>query len=989
MKKIILSTIAAAALVSAPAAVNSPYADGFLSRGKAMYADANYTGCIDQLTHIDRQQLSPTETEEIDWLLARACYHVQGASAQSHFSAFLLKYPASVHRQEAMLYIGDCIMARSYAEALKQYESIDPRTLPANLQEDLTYRSSFCRLKLADYARAETGFRSLLGTKAYGNAANFYIAYIAYAQGDYKQARQLFAKVNTATAPGNMADYYLSQIYYSEADYSKALTTARKLLRRDGIAPEYQAEANRIAGECLYRLDQPSEAIPYLKKYVAATEQPALSALYILGLSQYQNGQYADAIASLQPVSTADDAMGQSALLYIGQALLNQGDTNAALLSLDKALRMDYDKAVQESAFYNYAVAKFRGGQIPFGSSVGTFEEFLRRYPDSRYAPEVQEYVVSGWINDNNYEGALESINRMKNPGAKVLGAKQQVLYVLGSRALATGKTDAAVDYLSQSKKLDAHNKQVALQNALLLGEAYYRKGEYDKSLRETDRYLAGAAKSDANYTVGRYDRAYSYFAKKTYGKAATDFAYVAEQKGLPADVRADALNRLADTYYYAKDFDKASDTYSRAYEALPEAGDYPKFQQAVMKGFTRDFAAKKQLLQDFLRDYPQSTLCSEAMLELAETEHSLGNREATATAYRRVIEKYPATAQARTAYLRLGSLQLQGGSRDQAVSTFKQLIAAAPTSDEAALAADYLKRIGAEDGTLTEVREYLAGIDNAPQIDVAEADRISFVTAEEAYDDRGDTSRLEAYLRDYPDGAFVAAALGYLLDDARDNEDDDKALYYARAIVDRFPDNVRAEAALETIGDIEYSKGHAPASFDAYRRLAGSASSTASLNAARQGMMRASLDLGQWNDALAAADQLLNSSTIGSEEKLEALFCKGLALERSGNPAEARKVWAGAADDTDNLYGAKSAYYLAQSYYDAKELAKAKTAAEELTSSRTPHSYWLARGFIVLSDVYRAKGQKFEADSYLEALRNNYPGNESDIFRMIDERLK
>lgn len=988
MKKLILSTIAAAALASAPAAVNSPSADGYLSRGKAMYTDANYTGCIDQLAHIDRRNLGPDQAEEADWLIACACYHVQGASAKSHFIAFMRRYPASLHRQEAMLYIGDCIMASSYAEALKQYALIDPRTLPGHLQDDLTYRTAFCHLKLADYDRAENGFRALSGTKTYGNASRFYLAYIAYARQDYNQAKELFGKVSTATSPGDMADYYLSQIYYSEADYSKALATARKLLRRHGIAADYQAEANRIAGESLYRLDQPSEAIPYLEKYIAACQQPALSALYILGLSQYQDGRYADAITSLQPVSTLDDAMGQSALLYIGQALLNQGDTNAALLSLDKALRMDYDKSVQESAFYNYAVAKYRGGQIPFGSSVATFEEFLRRYPDSRYAPEVQEYVVSGWINDNNYEGALESIDRMKNPGTAVLGAKQLVLYVLGSRALATGKTDTALDYLGRSAALDRYNSQVALQNALLYGEARYRKGEYDKAVKQFDRYLSGVSRSDANYTVGRYDRAYANFARKAYGKAADDFSFVAQQQGITADVRADALNRLADTYYYNKDFDQASRTYARAYEALPEAGDYPRFQQAVMKGLTRDFAAKKSLLQEFLRDYPQSGLAPEAMLELAETEHSLGDKAATAVAYRRVIDTYPATAQARTAHLRLGSLQLQGGARDQAVATFKQLIAAAPTSDEASLAADYLKRIGAEDGTLTEVRQYLAGIDNAPQIDVTEADRISFVTAEEAYNDHGRTDRLEAYVRDYPDGAFVAQALGYLLDASRQKDDSDKALYYAKAIVDRYPDNVRAETALETIGDIEYTKGHAPAALEAYKRLGAGASSTASLNAARRGMMRASLDLGRWNDAIQAADLLLSSSTIGSEEKLEALFCKGLGLENSGKGAEARKVWGSASDDTDNLYGAKSAFFLAQSYFDAKDLKNAKAAAEELTASRTPHSYWLARGFILLSDIYRAKGQKFEADSYLEALRDNYPGSESDIFRMIDERL-
>ena len=64
------------------------------------------------------------------------------------------------------------------------------------------------------------------------------------------------------------------------------------------------------------------------------------------------------------------------------------------------------------------------------------------------------------------------------------------------------------------------------------------------------------------------------------------------------------------------------------------------------------------------------------------------------------------------------------------------------------------------------------------------------------------------------------------------------------------------------------------------------------------------------------------------------------------------------------------------------------RTAVEALTTSGTPHSYWLARGFILLSDIYAAQGKKFEAREYLNALRENYPGSESDIFMMIDSRL-
>ena len=61
----------------------------------------------------------------------------------------------------------------------------------------------------------------------------------------------------------------------------------------------------------------------------------------------------------------------------------------------------------------------------------------------------------------------------------------------------------------------------------------------------------------------------------------------------------------------------------------------------------------------------------------------------------------------------------------------------------------------------------------------------------------------------------------------------------------------------------------------------------------------------------------------------------------------------------------------------------------EQLINSGTSHTYWLARAFIVLSDVYAAEGKSFEAREYLQSLRENYPGKEPDIKEMIDKRLR
>jgi hypothetical protein len=53
-----------------------------------------------------------------------------------------------------------------------------------------------------------------------------------------------------------------------------------------------------------------------------------------------------------------------------------------------------------------------------------------------------------------------------------------------------------------------------------------------------------------------------------------------------------------------------------------------------------------------------------------------------------------------------------------------------------------------------------------------------------------------------------------------------------------------------------------------------------------------------------------------------------------------------------------------------------------------TPHVYWLARGFVLLSDVYSKMGRKLDARQYLLSLKQNYQA-EDDIAGMIESRLE
>lgn len=984
-------TVMVAATVCAAAQINSPANDGYIARARAMLGDENYIGCLDQLRALDPSTLDAAQKELSLWLKAQSAVHVDRSEGECVLRRFLTDYAASIHRNEARMLLGDCLLESDPAAALAQYELVDTEALTAAQRADLDYHKGYALLHTGRIADAKLCFERAALARPWRDNSNFYLGYIAYTRHDYATAKRLLKSANPNTSPGSMADYYLAQIYYVEGEYTNALNACKAVLTRQGVEPQFTNEAVRIAGESLYQQGKYKECLPYLRVYARDAASPERSTLYILGTTEFKEGNWAKAVEYLEPVTNTatPDAMVQSAYLYIGQALMEEGKNDAALMAFDKALKMDYDMKVQEAAFYNYAVARFSGARVPFGSSAEIFEEFLKRYPSGQYAPAVQEYLVAGYLTDQNYDAALASINRMRNPGAKVLGAKQQVLYALGTRALASGEPAKALKYLKESASLDRYDSATAARNALSLGEALYATGDYKGAVTQFNKFLNARERGDDNVALARYDLGYARFALKDYKSAAVDFQkFVDSPAPLGVATVTDALNRLGDTKLYTNQLGQAAEFYKKAYDMSPATGDYPLFQQAVIAGYRRDNKEKIALIEQLLSEFPTSSLAPDALLEMTEGYIQTGDHRAALDTYRRLTAQYPGTEQGRRGYLQMALTQLNTGDRSGAIASYKDVVRLYPSSDEARMALDELKRLSADDGTLGSLGNWLATVDNAPQLDVAETDALTFDSAEKAWLTQGKTERLQRYLIDYPAGASRAMALGYLMEDASKRGLTNDALTFATEIVEKYPDSRLAEQALITKAEAEHSLGRGGDALRTWTALEGRASSPATINTARRGIMRVARDLGDQQRVIAAADALLASSTLGAEDRNEALFARALALDLSGHGDQARPIWTDLASNTDNLYGAKSSYYLAQSYFDDKDTARAQKQVESLIDSATPHTYWLARGFILLSDIYAAQGKTFEAREYLNSLKENYPGSETDITQMIDSRL-
>ncbi len=977
--------------LEASAQINSTDPQGYRDRAVAMFYDNNYVGCIDQMQHLKLNSQSYENVEDADYYIALASCHLKRSDSGLLLKYFLWKYPNSTRCNEIKLTLGELLGDRQrYSSAIKLLAEIDPDRLDNDQLARYNFLKAVSLLKTGDVSQAQPLLNALLSNNRFANDARFYLGYIAYSDGDYRKAKELLSKADSSRLPGSMADYYLAQIAFTEKDFSRALSLSQKLISNTSVSDEYIAEAYRLAGESQYNLGRDKESIDLLARYVELTPQPLPSALYILGLNYYRSGNYTDAVTTLQRVSTHDSAIGQSALLTIGQSLIAQGEYSAAMISLDKAWHLNHDSNVKELALYNYAVAKTEGGRIPFGSTVSYFEEFLRLYPNSPNTPKIREYLVKGYITDNNLPAALASINAVTNPSQSLLEAKQIVLYTLGSREVSSGDYISAVAHLNEAKSLSSLNPGIAAESELWLGDAYFAREEYEKARKSYSAALKSGHLNTQNRPLARYNLAYAAFNLNDYQQAQTDFSNFVTSSGTSSKAMvADAYNRIADCHFVNSKFSNAFDSYAKALDLCPETGDYPLYQQAITKGLTANPSAKIDLLHSLVNRFPNSPLVPQALLEIGLTYDQQNIADKTIETYSQLAARYPATSQGREAQLLMALTYINNGNNTQAADTYKQLITSAPTSDEAAQAVEGLKNLMIEQGRINDFTRFMASVPTTRQVDSDELEASVFAAAERQYLTNGTSASLVDYIERFPSGANLPQALAYAMKASSTAGNNRLTLVYASRLVNDFPDSPHAPQALLTLADTQLKQGNGEEALVSYVQLRQKASSPDLTNAALIGIIHTSRDLGRNDLVIEAADALLASSTPTSAQLSEAAFSRGLALSLTDRQAEAETQWRTISSNLDDINGTKAAFYIAKQLFDQGNIDKAQQETEALVDSDTPHTYWLARGFILLSDIYRKQGKTFEADEYLRSLRQNYPGKESDIINLIDSRLQ
>ena len=934
------------------------------------------------------------EKEEAEYMLVCAEYELRSPNSIELLQEYLDTYPDTPHANRIYALIASAYFFEGkYDDALAMFNSARLDLLGNEERDDMTYRLATCYLKTGNVKEAAIWFETLRSTSSkYAADCTYYLSYIRYSQQRYDDALSGFLSLQD-NAKYEALVPYIAEIYLIKKNYDKAEIVAQNYLSAYP-GQKYTGEMYRIQGTADYHFGKYHEAVKAFGHYLKDNAEPAArrDALYMLGMSYYRTGVYSQVPVVLGEVATGKDELTQNAYLHMGLAYLQLADKNKARMAFEQAAASNANQKIKEQASYNYALCIHETSYSAFGESVTVFENFLNEFPNSAYANKVSNYLVEVYMNTRSYDAALKSIERITHPSRAILEAKQKILFHLGTQYFANTQFERAILYFNQSIALGQYNLQTKANALYWRGESYYRLNRMQEAARNFNDYLSlTTQKNTEMYALAYYNLAYIAFHKKNYATAQDRFQkFIQLQKSGDATVLADAYNRIGDCHMQARRFDEAKQYYTRAENLGTPAGDYSYYQLALVAGLQKNYDGKVALLNQLANKYPNSPYAINALYEKGRSYvQSRNNSQAIAT-FRELLNKYPESPVSRKAAAEIGLLYYQNDDYDRAIEAYKHVITKYPGSEEARLAMRDLKSIYVEANRVDEFAALAAQMPGAIRFEPSEQDSLTYIAAEKVYM-KGELTPAKAsftrYLQSYPNGAFSLNAHYYLSIIGKEQKDEVAVLEHAGKLLE-YPDSPYSEEALLMRGEILFNHKEYEQAMADYKQLQARATTAERRQLGATGVLRCGALLKDDIEVIQAATTLLTEAKLTPELQNEALYYRAKAYLNQKAVKKAADDLKLLAKDTRTLYGAEAKFLVAQQMYNAGEYAAAEKEILNFIDQSTPHAYWLARSFILLSDVYVAMDKKLDARQYLLSLQQNYH-NDDDIEGMIQERLE
>ncbi len=901
---------------------------------------------------------------------ANAAVRLNQLGADNLMEDFVEKYPTSTKRNSAYADVAEYYFdTGKYPYALKWYNKVDQKALSRKEMDKFNFNYGYSLFSSSKQKEAQRYLEKVTDSPVYGSQAKYYLGYIAYQQDDYKGANQRFDEITDPEVLEEKLSYYQADMNFKLGKFEEAIALAKQQIPKSDRTEK--SELNKIIGESYFNLGQYANAIVYLEQYTGKNGKWNNTDYYLLGYCYYKQGDFANAIQQFNKIIGGTNSVSQNAYYHLAECYLKLDKKQEALNAFRNASQMEFSAEIQKDSYLNYARLSYEIGNA-YEPVPQVISNYLEKYPNDKYAQEMQALLVDSYITSKNFVGAMELLEKNRSYASKT--TYQKVAFYRGVELFMDNDYAGAAQVFQKS--LDS------AEDALFKARASYWKGESEYLLNRFDIALANftqfqqnpAARSTDEYKELDYNLAYTYFKLRDYGKAITHFNNFTGSGTNDTQKLYDGYLRLGDCYFVTSKYWPAIETYNKALSLSGPQKDYAAYQKAMSYGFVDRRDTKIEELDRFVSAYPNSSLKDDALFELGNTYIAAGREQMGLQNYDRLLKENPSSGLVPQTLMRQGLVHYNASRNEQALGKFKSVVREYPNTQEAIQAVATAKLIYVDMGRVDEYAAWVKDLDFVEVTD-SELDNATFESADKQnLEGKKDAAikGYENYIRQFPNGQHAIKANFNLAQLYFGKNQKDEALPFYKYVADKSSSEY-AEQALTRACEIYIGNDDYSSAIPYLERLETQADIPQNRVFAQSNLMKGYYQKKNYSQTLAYADKVLATSSIDNRIKSDAHIMIARSAIATNDELKAERAYADVLKIATGETAAEALYYDAYFKHKSGANEASNAAAQKLARDFAAYKEWGGKGLIIMAKNFYALGDAYQATYILDNVIVNF----------------
>jgi len=930
----------------------------------------------------DKMQLKT----EADYHIAMCAIRLNQVGADQMVLDFVRKHPSSNKKNQAYFNVGNYYFSnKKAAHSLKWFTKVDVSLLPQSTRDEINFKMGYALLTTKNYKQAQDKFIKLVNDPKYGNDSRYYYGYIAYKQEDYTVAEKTLEEISDDQAYESEVSYYLLDINFKAGRFQKTIDMGLALI--DKAKPREKSEISKIIGESYFNLMKYNEAIPYLTAYKGKRGKWNNTDYYQLGFAYYQQNDYENAMRYFNKILGIKNHVSQNAYYNLGQCYLKLEKKSEALNAFKSASEMHFDERVREDAFLNYAKLSYEVGN-PYKDVAVVLQEFLEKYPDSKHFSEINELIVTSYLHQQNYEGALTYLNKNKKGNTEFIN---EVSLYRGLQLYLENKLEEALVFFIRG--VLSNQNTIKFRSLYWKGETLYQLEKYSEAVSSLHKAkqlgeLNGVEESIlVNYALG-----YAYFKQNDYENAKQSFQTFLSKINEDSSLKDDTVIRIADSYYSLKMYNDAISTYRKITENYGAGADYAQYQIGMSFGFLKQHEEKTKQLELVLTNFERSNYKDDALFQLGTTYAILNNNDKAHAAYRKLFREFPRSSFYSKAMLRNALLYYNDNLTQEAIDTYKRIVSKFPNTTEAKEAISNAKNVYVDIGKVDEYAAWVKTISYA-NISDSELDNSMYQSAENKFLEGENSKAIEGfrkYLATFSQkGNHTLKAnyyLGQLLE--KNNNIDQAKVHYI--YVANQPQNEFSEDVLNKLSQIYLEADNWDAAMPLLQRLEKESQFPQNILFAQSNLMKGFYQKEDFENAVIYAERILENDKLDPKVQHDANIIIARSAFKQEDFEKAEEYYLIVERNSQGELKAEALYYNAFFKNENKDYEGSNQVIQDIAANYSIYKYWGAKSFIIMAKNYYAleDSDPYQATYILDNIIQNFSQFE-DLIAEAKQELK